>query len=105
MFVHRQLDGGGEPAHATAGERVGNLEFRQGNTGFLEFDFSKTPVWNSAAEKSVAGHENSLILHATADERSGVIGLLEVPESGPDGDVRSGRASTAGDSEGITGLL
>ena len=44
------------------------------------------------------------LLHATADERSGFMGLLEVPESGPDGDVRSVRAATAV-SEGITGLL
>ena len=39
--------------------------------GLLESDFPKNRAWNSAAEKSVAGHESSLILHATADERSG----------------------------------
>ena len=53
---------------------------------------------------ATAGHESSLILHATADERSGVIGSLEVPESGPDGGVQSGRA-TVSVSEGNTGLL
>ena len=67
----------------------------------LESDLSKKHSSNSTAER-VAGHE---LLHATADERSGVICLLEAPESGSDGDVWTGRATTAGESTGITGSL
>ena len=77
------------------------VNLRHGNLGLLEPDLSKKYSSNSTAER-VAGHE---LLHATADERSGVICLLEVPESGPDGDVRTGRVTTAGESTGITGSL
>ena len=59
----------------------------------------------SEAAHVTAGHESSLFLHATADERSGVRGFLEVPESGPGGGVRSGRAITVSVSEGNAGLL
>ena len=37
----------------------------------LESDFSKNHAGNSAAEKSVAGHESSLSLHATATSTRG----------------------------------
>ena len=76
---------------------VESRESRHGNLGLLEPDLSKKHSSNSTAER-VAGHE---LLHATADERSGVICLLEAP----DGDVRTGRATTAGESTGITGSL
>ena len=72
--VHRQLD-------VTVGERVRNLHLRK--TGFVESDFSTDRVWSSDAQMGVAGHESSLILHATAEERSGNISLLEAPESDP----------------------
>ena len=69
--VHRQLD-------VTVGERVRNLHLRK--TGFVESDFSTDRVWSSAAQMGVAGHESSLILHATAGSTAGTIGLLEPPE-------------------------
>ena len=95
--VCRQFDRGGEHVHAIAGASVENRESRHGNLGLLEPDLSRKHSSNSTAEK-VAGHE---LLHATADERSGVICLLEAS----DGDVRTGRATTAGESTGITGSL
>ena len=91
--VHRQLD-------VTVGERVRNLHLRK--TGFVESDSSTDRVWSSAAQMGVAGHEKSLILHATAEERSGNISLLEAPESDP---VMGATAvATAGESLRIIGL-
>ena len=65
--------------------------------GLLEPDLTKKHSSNLTAEK-VVGHE---LLHATADELSGVICLLEAP----DGDVRTCRATTAGATAGTIGLL
>ena len=72
--VQRQFD-------VTVGQRVRNLHLRK--TGFVESDFSTDRVWSSAAQMGGAGNESSLILHATAEERSGNISLLEAPESDP----------------------
>ena len=93
--VHRQLN-------VTVGERVRNLHLRK--TGFVESDFSTDRVWSSAAQMGVAGHERSLILHATAEERSGIISLLEAPESEFSEAARTASAAAAsGESVGIIG--
>ena len=93
--VHRQLD-------VTVGERVRNLHLRK--TGFVESDFSTDRVWSSAAQMGVAGLESSLILHATAEERSGVISLLQAPESEFSEAARTASAAAAsGESVEIIG--
>ena len=81
----------------TVGERVRNLHVRK--TGFVESDFSTDRVWSSDAQMGVAGHESSLILHATAEERSGNISLLEAPESDPVMEATAGEKGILGSLE------